>query len=358
MGCHEVRCLELPKDEFARVSFRDLTNLKTKEEFVSLKPPGVPSESCILRSLSLDSVVRVRVWGFRKGGPVESAERRVYGEVRIPMHFLVSSCGSALYYCWLALDEPGLSDSVASIGSILGGGDSDAFKVSMTNGPRLLSQLKTCVSLCKVSDMMGGEFLLRETASSDEKVSQWVPLLRSHQQHRLMSEVQHLRLCQLSGTNQSQELEVLEDRIRQQDEQMRDMQRHLDQGELAKENEQLRAEIASVVHRGGTDSRAEVTRLQTELESTVANANAKIDAANERIRNLRHDKDEAVREVERLTMQAQRVLDERNELEMENQKLCEQKEALLKIVEDLHRTCEGAGLSMGRRSIEDSFLMR
>merc|ERR1711957_204506 len=100
-------------------------------------------------------------------------------------------------------------------------------------------------------------------------------------------------------------------------------------------------------------SRRDRRDAEAELETTSAEANEKIDAANDRIRTLRKDRDEAVQERERFRDDNGRLMQENEAMDVEKQGLEEQKEALLKIVEDLHSSCVGAGVPMaGRVSLE------
>ncbi|CAK0845712.1 unnamed protein product [Prorocentrum cordatum] len=80
------------------------------------------------------------------------------------------------------------------------------------------------------------------------------------------------------------------------------------------------------------------------IESTEANG--KIEAANNRIRSLRWERDEALRDCEQLGGQKLALVTQQEELAREKDRLSEQKQQLMRIVEDdLHRhTCSVDGL--------------
>jgi len=316
----------------------------------------------------------------------------------------VTRCDGALYHTWFTLDTASLQDTASSITSLIAGGDAEAFDRSMLNGPRQLAQPKACISICKTSVLdAAGRVLYVADAPNDFRIAQWGPLLRSQQQHVVMCAAYHLESTQQPVTSPSQNamadrmaarLQMLEEkesesmqeiaRLRSEAQTFRDrdskqlseIQRlqadvaryeanapqaavasaqqqsameaqaaeiqHLKQLLAGKESERREALEAAAAAASST-SRQETEHLQSELTKMSAEANAKIDAANERIRSLRRDRDEALREAERVAAEKRQLQQDKNALLLEKDQLTEQKEALLKIVEDLHQTCIGAG---------------
>jgi len=154
-------------------------------------------------------------------------------------------------------------------------------------------------------------------------------------------------------TKEVQQLAALEEQARKQD----------------VEIEALRAELRGASSDAGADSveaerqrataerlRQELEGLQVELAQIGREANDKIGAANGQIRALRAERDEAIRDVERASSKKTRLFGEKDTISAENIKLAEQKEALLKIVEDLHQTCADAGLGATTRKSLDQAL--
>merc|ERR1712061_279738 len=109
---------------------------------------------------------------------------------------------------------------------------------------------------------------------------------------------------------------------------------------------------AEQLREANNKQKTQIESLRAEVESVRLEANGKIDAANERIRALRRDRDESLREGERLAGEIKTAAAQKEEVTMEAKQLSDQKEALLRIVEDLHQTCVGAGLQTSRRSID------
>jgi len=284
---------------------------------------------------------------------------RACGDVRIPLRHLVSKCDGALYHSWLMLDSPGLSDSVASIGLYEGGGldVGEAFSQALSNAPRQLVQPKACISLCKVEDLgPSGQPLWTPDAPRKDRVARWGPLLRSQQQHVVMCTAQHLQGAQMQRERRAQVKEQMEALEEKATEQARELQSLRDQVRRQQEGGRLDSSISAVrepTRQGGAEENAvgeqleqEIGGLREELSKIGEEANNKIEAANVRIRSLRQERDQAVREVEQQSMETRKLQETKDELSSEKVKLVEQKEALLKIVEDLHQTCISAGLQM------------
>jgi chromosome segregation ATPase len=122
----------------------------------------------------------------------------------------------------------------------------------------------------------------------------------------------------------------------------------------AQKNEQRLMAECEEARRESENQRAEAESLRSELENISTEANRKIEAANDRIRTLRQRKDEAEQELQQVKSNIPMHSDEKAALESENRQLMEQKEALLRIVEDLHQTCLAAGLNTGARQSIDN----
>jgi len=275
------------------------------------------------------------------------------------------------------LDSPGLNDSVASIGLLDAGGldAGEAFSQALNNAPRQLLQPKACISLCKVEDLgPSGQPLWTADAPRKDRIAHWGPLLRSQQQHVVMCTAQHLQGAQLQRDRRTQVAEQLEALEEQAAEQARELQGLRDEALRQQEASRLDSSVEggsmsstrdNAKRQGSSDEAArqrdvgeqleqELAGLREELAKIGEEANSKIEAANVRIRSLRQERDQAVREVEQQSMETRKLQQSRDELSTEKVKLTEQKEALLKIVEDLHQTCIGAGLQMpgGRKQMD------
>merc|ERR1719230_1578569 len=101
---------------------------------------------CNLRTLELDTVLLLRVWVDEGSGG--SSERRVVGEVRIPLRRLIERYNACMYHTWITLESPGLHDSVASLGFI-SADDGANFDQAVQDGPKQLAQGKACISVCR-----------------------------------------------------------------------------------------------------------------------------------------------------------------------------------------------------------------
>jgi hypothetical protein len=101
--------------------------------------------------------------------------------------------------------------------------------------------------------------------------------------------------------------------------------------------------------------KVELDGVRGDLDTLSTEANRKIEAANDRIRTLRQRNSEAENELNQIKSTTLPLLSgEKATLEAENRQLAEQKEALLRIVEDLHQTCVAAGIeTAGRQSIDN-----
>jgi len=443
--CHEVRSLDLKDGEQAYVSVRDLRR-REGEAFAQM------GMVCNLRALELDTTLLLRVWvdeAAGAGGKPASGERRVLGEVRLPLRRLIQSYNAALYHTWITLESPGLHDSVASLGFI-SSDDGATFDQAIQDGPKQLSQPKACISICRSSDVGStGKILWAADIAPELRAAGWGPLLRSQQQHIVLGAALHLKcerqasqLSSASAESSSKQSSELQDRVRGQAEEIERLREEIDrlhsahsqlqqqsgypqqqnifstnpnladlpqrpespprgreglgglsitqapgQGRPAglgqdaqaqaqsrrladtearladaearehRATEQLRDTIAEAdsLRRECDQQREEAHNVQMELDKISTEANGKIEAANDRIRTLRSRRDEAEQELQTLKASTLPLYqEEKNKMEAENRQLSEQKEALLRIVEDLHQTCIAAGLNTaGRQSIDN-----
>jgi len=434
--CHDVRCLNLGAGEQAYVSVRDLRR-REGEAFAQM------GSVCNLRTLELDTTLLLRVWVDEVPGSTgRHGERRVVGEVRIPLRRLISQYSACLYHTWVALESPGLHDSVASLG-FLNLDDGTSFDQAITDGPRQLGQPKACISVCRTANLgPTGKIIWSADNPPEQRAAGWGPLLLSQQQHALLSTLQHQRSGQAASlpVGDSPGAQELQERNRQQVEEINRLKAELDSahGQLLQQPQQGRAQPSNSLFRtqpnippmnaaadtppqaatgtGGLSvtqarppgcsqeaqaqiqsqvqriadlegylsdaearertaeqrlrnavqeaedakalaeqSRAEATNVQAELDKISSEANLKIEQANNRIRTLREGRDKAEQDLQQCKNGTIAKLDDdKANLESENRQLAEQKEALLRIVEDLHQTCIAAGLNTaGRQSIDN-----
>eukprot|EP00928_Gymnodinium_smaydae_P043618 TRINITY_DN29189_c0_g1_i1.p1 TRINITY_DN29189_c0_g1~~TRINITY_DN29189_c0_g1_i1.p1 ORF type:complete len:448 (+),score=102.10 TRINITY_DN29189_c0_g1_i1:102-1445(+) len=405
--CHGSHGVGLEDGEELQLAVRDLR----RREAEQLVPENSP---CHLKSMELDATIFLRAWASAG----ESRGMRVLGEVRIPLARLVTpEREGLLYHTWITLDNPGLYDSVASIGLALQSDEGAEFEQRLNDGPRQLLQPKLCLTVCRTAELTPeGAFVLTRASPPEMRIAQWAPLLRSQQQHVVMGAALHLRRSQ-DGDRQSAEqltrqensLRALRDRVaeavgatkalrrratsnglasfhnieedgdtsscvsgdvacslgaleaavRQQDIDLATIRSLLATAptskELVRDDRKWAMPSEQVERMRGSNAQREqqIQALRAELDGVRREAARKVDAANERLQSLRSDRDEAIQEAVRLRTEARQMMRENEALEQERMAFAEQKEALLRIVEDLHQTCATAGLQKdGRRSID------
>mmetsp|Transcript_11406 Transcript_11406/g.34395 ORF Transcript_11406/g.34395 Transcript_11406/m.34395 type:complete len:450 (-) Transcript_11406:147-1496(-) len=408
--CHDVRGVELSEEEKLFISVKDMR----KHAGEQLVPLG---SCCQLKSVDLDASLLLRVRAARDEDAARLRSegphgRRNCGELRIPLHRLETSCDGLLYQTWVTLDCPGLCDSMASVGF---GDDSNSFEQKLVDGPRQLFQPRIFLSVGKAADLgQAGELLsLSPDAAPEARVAHWGPLLRSQQQHAVMSAALHLQDSQGGEPPATAEqraraaarLQNVRGRVQAQSESLEALRRQL-QG-VEEELEAARAAARAGAGAGarpeqpgpgdqspwtppswersrqdsGSDSlspsqannfgrtiameaeaerlrasncaeQARVEALRKEVESVKQQANDNVDAANARIRVLRRERDESIRECKRLEAEVEQVVGRKEELSKANQHLAEKVRALKRLVEDLYETVNGAGLQASRKSID------
>mmetsp|Transcript_115103 Transcript_115103/g.223616 ORF Transcript_115103/g.223616 Transcript_115103/m.223616 type:complete len:415 (+) Transcript_115103:78-1322(+) len=368
--CHEHRSLEVSQGERVFFSLKDMRS-QDSEKIESMGSP------CTLHQVDVDTVLLLRVWASwddtpNRGPEISSSDLRNVGELRIPLDRLVCHCQSMLYQTWLTLDAPshtqasaGYSDEITNL------------EQKIADGAEQLLRPRVCLSICKTADLgASGKLLLSPDADPDARERQWGPLLRSQQQHAIMSTAMHTQSLQGDDSSDAAaRLQELRNRVKTQTKDIEDVQRELQEtedrlattrgpphrnrdcagdrsvpegpgGTVAKEAqlEQLRAANAK--------QKAQIETLRVEVENVRQEANSKIDGANERIRSLRRERDEHQANADRATEEAKQLTQQTEELADETRQLEEHKRALLRIVDELHQTCETAGLQASRRSID------
>eukprot|EP00931_Biecheleriopsis_adriatica_P060616 TRINITY_DN36413_c0_g1_i1.p1 TRINITY_DN36413_c0_g1~~TRINITY_DN36413_c0_g1_i1.p1 ORF type:complete len:457 (-),score=100.10 TRINITY_DN36413_c0_g1_i1:44-1414(-) len=332
-------------------------------------------------------------------GPME--ERRVCGEARIPLLHIASSIYHTWINLESAglNDTIGLNGYTMGSGSAID--SADAFSQAVMNGPRQLFQPKACISLCRVEELSpDGQILWSADFPRQMRVKCWESLLRSQQQHAVMCTAQHLqgsqlrngqgevpqRLVHLKAQAQEQAAEIeslqeqiqslgsrsqtttaptsaealdamlkgglpgddwraqpsmslLEERTQRQLQEARGMAEFVEAGaarrgrqaEALKELENQRAVMREL--------EAALSNGQAELSKVGEEANNKIEAANARIKALKVERDKAVAAIADRKAKNEQVLKNIQEMEEEKDQLQEQKEALIRIVQDLHDVC-------------------
>eukprot|EP00927_Polykrikos_kofoidii_P065940 TRINITY_DN61630_c0_g1_i1.p1 TRINITY_DN61630_c0_g1~~TRINITY_DN61630_c0_g1_i1.p1 ORF type:complete len:730 (+),score=171.16 TRINITY_DN61630_c0_g1_i1:47-2236(+) len=186
--CHDLRNIRLASGERIWISLRVLESPE-RDIF------GLPGESIQLKSLKLDATILLRTWAAgAQASPQAGGDRRACGELHIPVHRLVSRFSSCLYYTWVLLDSPGLSDSVASVGLLADGAENEAFDQAIMNAPRQLFQPKACLTLIRTSDLpTSGQIAWMEDVANAHRTAFWAPLLRSQRQHVLLCQAMFLQ---------------------------------------------------------------------------------------------------------------------------------------------------------------------
>lgn len=404
--CHEVRSVNTQPGETICMTLADAEHRVAGEDFISLKSVG------IAKSLQPESVLVIKIWAMLDTPPLSKhAERRPLEEVRIPFKHLAESSNCMLYYTWVNLKSAGLNDSVAHLG--YGGAfsnSSEAFMQNIMSGPRQLYQPKACVSMCRSELAESDRILWTADLPRKERINRWGPLLRSQQQHAIMCAAQHLEGRPSNGSDVLQRLLHLRAQADEQAQEIDSLQEQLQSASRATtaptSREALDAEPWATltgdgwrqkpsmtlleerstrqleeVRHAALQSEAQISRrgkeaeaqkeleeqrnLEAELQSELRaaevelakiaeEANNKIEAANLRIRSLRREREEANNALEERRQGNQKLQAMLEEIEQEKSQLMEQKEALIRIVEDLHSSCTQAGLPATDRASIDS----
>ncbi|CAK0793618.1 unnamed protein product [Prorocentrum cordatum] len=379
--CHEARSVDVSHGDQLFVSVRVAQKVHAEEARAAI------GAACQLKAVDVDTNLLLCLWAARdEASSRDEARRRACGELHIPLHRLATHFDGMLYQTWVTLDLPGLNDSVASIGF---GGEDGAFDQRLAEGARQNLQPRICLSICKTSELpASGKLLLQVDAADASRERQWGPLLKSQQQHSVLSKVLHLQLSTAVESPDAVEqtarttskLREVQDRAAAQRDDLAQVRRSLEEANARLADERTAASRSSDGPLTEADGKvpppfqehgrasadgasaaqtarrqAEVERLREESAKVSLEANQKIDAANERIRTLRRERDEARAEAERTQQEVKQLNDHQAELQEETHQLSQQIQDLLKIVEDLHDSCVGSGqdyLDNMRQSID------
>jgi len=372
--CHEARGMDLSPGEQVFLTLRDMRTPDPDR----LAPPGTPWE---LKSVQADTVLQLRAWAApdETTAKTDVASRRALGELRIPLARLAQLGLPMLYQTWVTLDIAPLDSGHAN--------DASSFDQKLIDGPRQLFQPKACISICNMEHLnRAGRLVLSADEHHDSREARWGALLKSQQQHVVMSASLHLHSMQANEAGQSSR----PDKSFQpsSSNQIQDTNARIQ--EQAKILQELKAELSGRGRyaafagtngaggypsgsptsaqrtQGGVEAEAaqlrdsnkvlqdDIDGIRADMDKVSDEANHKIDAANERIRGLRRERDDALKEGDDARAQGEKLTRNLEEGRKERQLLADQKEALLRIVEDLHQTCLGAGMdSAGRHSMKD-----
>eukprot|EP00933_Yihiella_yeosuensis_P008644 TRINITY_DN11421_c0_g2_i1.p1 TRINITY_DN11421_c0_g2~~TRINITY_DN11421_c0_g2_i1.p1 ORF type:complete len:448 (-),score=99.04 TRINITY_DN11421_c0_g2_i1:109-1452(-) len=386
--CHEARGMDLSPGEQVFVSLRDTR----KPDPERLAATGTPWH---LKSTEADSILALRVWAAKDEASARAdVNRRALGELRIPLRRLKQLQLQMLYQTWVTLDCPGLADSFASAGMV---DETGGFDQKLLEGPKQLFQPRLCLSLCRLADVgSSGRCVLTPEDSGSHREKHWGALIRSQQQHVVMSAALYHQTQQQANepsqpseqdrSKTAKQIQETQSRVQDQAQLLQELRSQLQQRQRQQgggyndfrpsngsgDNRQghaigsprqgadaqqrtaaMEAQIDQIGY-ANAELKAEVDTLQTDLEKVQEEANSKIDSANERIRGLRKERDDALKEGDAARAEGERLQRTHDQLYKDRRLLSEQKEALLRIVEDLHTTCLGAGLpSAGRHSMKD-----
>jgi len=363
--CHEIRCPTLGRDERAFASFQ----VMDRHDGVFDTEVGDMIE---IGSLEIESIIYMRVYasGRSKAGGY-STGRRACGEVHIPIKRLLMQFDGMLYRTWLMLESPDLVDSVASTGLLGPGNEGQDFEQALHNGPRQLTQTQVCVTFCRAEELGSNGFAEWDLDASEEQViARWGPLLQSQRQHVILCAAQQLQLGAQRSRDKTQtreierQMQVLNGRAREQAEELEHLREtlrktgrrvieaeegnRLDQTRRQHLDHELDAERQ--LH---ADLKQEMTLLRDELNKIGDEAEAKIGSANIRIVALRDERNEFAEQTKHQVHANRRLRIERDELTTRKAALTDEKEALMKSLEELDQTCNIAGLTLGLQGIRD-----
>jgi len=90
-------------------------------------------------------------------------------------------------------------------------------------------------------------------------------------------------------------------------------------------------------------ARAEVEALRQQFDAICEEGHKKMNSAKDQVRAIQQEREDALVQLEELKHERRKLLDNQASMEEEHAALVEQKDALLKIVDDLHSACSGAG---------------
>lgn len=343
--CHEVRGMDLEAGKPVSVKVSDLRRGAQPGEVAHTEL----GKACLLRTLELDTTLLMRICveenpDFGRGSP--SPRLRPVSELRIPLTHLIKNYNCCLYYAWVCLEMPELDDSVNALGDLTTNDDGATLQQAITQGAKEFSKPRACISVCKSSDMgSNGKTNWSPDLPADARTALWGPLLRSWEQHRVLSTLLHVK-CERQGLQPppsqgylstsvveelqdenaglKAELEAAKSQLQAQQRRFADVETpgnspgRDDLGGAESELELLRQENEQM--------KSEIHELNLELGVVGTEANVKIDQANDRIRTQRLRIEEAAETNQKLSDQ--------------NIQLTEQNKILRSVCEDLKRICE------------------
>eukprot|EP00928_Gymnodinium_smaydae_P006346 TRINITY_DN12240_c0_g1_i2.p1 TRINITY_DN12240_c0_g1~~TRINITY_DN12240_c0_g1_i2.p1 ORF type:complete len:413 (-),score=130.08 TRINITY_DN12240_c0_g1_i2:49-1287(-) len=365
---HDLRGLRLAPGERPRVSFAEFRAGAVPPPRGEAEASAALGETRLLKGLKLDAVLVVRLWACpASSGAAEPQLRRQLGELRIPLRTVADKCGGALYHSWLLLSSAGGTSAAESSPTPRGLSDEETFLRALDHGHRRLDEPKVCVTLMQASDSDDpARALWTPQAPAKQRSSRWEPLLRSLEQHEALCALEIAakgRDCTSGSASdgQARKIEALEAIADRQAKEFDELCARAKSAEVAmaasaSADRERAAQADEERERAYAEKlRLELEQLQGELAGIGREANQHINAANEQIRSLRNERDDATRDVERQSIANQELLATKRKIQQERDELAQQKEALLKIVEDLHQTCASAGLGQqARASLERS----
>jgi len=297
--CHQIRCPDLEKGERLWFSVKDL-RCRERENLVDC------GEAVPMKSLQLDTLLLVRTWAGR-----DRAER-VFGELRIPLDWLIHKCNSCLYYTWVQLDTPGLDASVSSVGMLAAQDDGNAFDQALRNGPRVLTSPGVCMSIIKTSELgPSGQIMFTDDMSLDAKFGFWPCLLRSQQQHMMMCQAQKFqRPDRTSVSSEQGDAKRLQDQLRGLQDQLRDTTSGFEAERAKFEDERDRL--------SDSQSNPEVTKLRERVVEMEANERYLQSLVEEMQNGNRDEGKQRVTEMNRLAAENKRLLEREATLQAAN----------------------------------------
>lgn len=307
------------------------------------------------------------------------------GDVRLPLEHIARRCGGSLYHMWLPLNNTHMGPAWSSTSSSRPGGavfegtglaDSEGYTLehfdrALRSAARDARLPMVCLSLCR-ADLPEAETERYEHGSADleQKAQRFQSLLQSHQQHARLLQALY-RQCRTIHQRR------IEDPLA--DSWSMSTTATMGSGGLQAgarvSNETFVSEMPTLnegaVFADGTAE--DIAKLRQEIESTTTEANARINQATEAIRTLRDRLGAKQAEHARLQQESARCIGDALTLERENEQLArtlerpaaaggaheaeglrrevdrlkEQKEALLLILQDLYGNGADSGAPKG-----------
>lgn len=408
--CHELRSSSTTAYDKPYVSFKVSGG-------GGCQVSGQIGDVCTLKAVQPSSVVVVRLWD--SAPPTKRAvsfefdqpECSMIGELRIPLRRLAKAYNCMLYHCWLSLRDPKDKDPSAK--------DADVFDRALRDAQQCGDEPKVRLTMCRASDLgFNGRPFWTCDASHSERVARWGALLRSQKQNANMCQAQQRKMQQeLAGSAAAMlEAQQLAEQLSRQEREAQSLEAKLVRCQMAMQNiaatepsgspsksraphkteephmlemesdrqasedvDRLRAELRTLQQEtlditngargaqhgpwdGGLEAHAqaegfrrEFEDLQAELEAVGETLRGRLQASQDRLRRMREQRDDALQANEGLDHSIRRLGADYQRQVAENAKLAEEKESLMRIVEDLHESCKASGIGVpdaARQSVE------